>query len=83
HLIKLFLYVYNSYSYVVVVFNASPTDISFTSPVLRGKVLQLHPVQMMSNDNLVKNSTYDPSSGRFMVPSRTTAVFVEPRNIQE
>ncbi|GJS41602.1 pullulanase 1, chloroplastic isoform X1 [Tanacetum coccineum] len=71
------------YSYVVVVFNASPTDISFTSPVLRGKVLQLHPVQMMSNDNLVKNSTYDPSSGRFMVPSRTTAVFVEPRNIQE
>ncbi|GKF31955.1 pullulanase 1, chloroplastic, partial [Tanacetum coccineum] len=54
-----------------------------TSPVLRGKVLQLHPVQMMSNDNLVKNSTYDPSSGRFMVPSRTTSVFVEPRNIQE
>ncbi|PWA76552.1 limit dextrinase [Artemisia annua] len=71
------------YSYVVVVINASPNDVSFTSPVLRGKVLQLHPVQMMSNDNLVKNSTYDPSSGTFMVPSKTIAVFVEPRNIQE
>ncbi|GKG49895.1 pullulanase 1, chloroplastic, partial [Tanacetum coccineum] len=32
---------------------------------------------MTSSDNLVLNSTYDPSSGRFMFPSRTTAVFVE------
>ena len=42
-----FLYVYNSYSYVVVVINASPNDVSFTSPVLRVKVLQLHPVQVI------------------------------------
>ncbi|KAK1409637.1 hypothetical protein QVD17_36166 [Tagetes erecta] len=70
------------YSYIVVVINACPTAISFTSPVLRGKVLQLHPVQMMSTDNIVKNSTYDSSTGCFSVPSRTTSVFVEPRNIQ-
>ncbi|KAI3793482.1 hypothetical protein L1987_36101 [Smallanthus sonchifolius] len=71
------------YAYIVVIINACPTDISFASPVLRGKVLKLHPVQMMSTDNLVKNSTYDPSTGCFSVPSRTTSVFVEPRNIQE
>ncbi|KAL7614345.1 hypothetical protein Lser_V15G08164 [Lactuca serriola] len=71
------------YAYIVVVINACPTEISFTSPVFRGKLLQLHSVQMMSTDNLVKNSNYDPSAGCFRVPSRTTAVFVEPRNIQE
>ncbi|KAI3721876.1 hypothetical protein L2E82_32895 [Cichorium intybus] len=71
------------YSYIVVVINVCPTDISFTSSVLRGKLLQLHPVQMMSTDDLVKNSKYDPSSGCFRVPSRTTAVFVEPRSIRE
>ncbi|XP_024987210.1 pullulanase 1, chloroplastic [Cynara cardunculus var. scolymus] len=63
------------YSYIVVVINVCPTEISFASPVLRGKALQLHPVQMMSTEN----STYDPSLGCFWVPSRTAAVFVEPR----
>ncbi|KAD7479985.1 hypothetical protein E3N88_03121 [Mikania micrantha] len=71
------------YSYIVVIINACPIDISFTSPVLCGKVLQLHPMQMMSTDNSVKNSTYDPLTGCFSVPSRTSSVFVEPRNIQE
>nr|XP_043631778.1 pullulanase 1, chloroplastic [Erigeron canadensis] len=71
-----------NYSYIVVVINACPTDISFTSPVLRGKVLQLHPLQMMLTENLVKNSTYNSSSGCFKVPSRTTVVFVEPRYVQ-
>ncbi|KAI3666902.1 hypothetical protein L6452_41942 [Arctium lappa] len=48
-------------------------------PVLRGKAFRLHLVQMMSTENSVKNSTYDPSLGCFRVPSRTAAVFVEPR----
>ncbi|KAL9992387.1 putative limit dextrinase [Helianthus debilis subsp. tardiflorus] len=69
------------YSYIVVIFNSCPTDISFASPVLCGKALELHLVQMMSTDNSVKNSTYDPSTGCFSIPSRTTSVFVEPRNI--
>ncbi|KAI3748562.1 hypothetical protein L6452_11718 [Arctium lappa] len=67
------------YSFIVIVINACPTDISFTSPVLRGKALRLHPVQMMSTENSVKNSTYDPSLGCFRIPSRIAAVFVEPR----
>nr|GEV65818.1 hypothetical protein [Tanacetum cinerariifolium] len=38
---------------------------------------KMHPVQRTPSDNLVQNSTYDPSSERFMVPSSTTVVFVE------
>ncbi|XP_076946997.1 pullulanase 1, chloroplastic-like [Bidens hawaiensis] len=72
-----------TYSYIVVIINASPSDISFASPVLRGKALRLHPVQMKSTDDLVKSSAYDTSTGCFSVPSRTTSVFVEPRNFQE
>lgn len=69
------------YSYIIVVINVCPTEISFASPALRAKTLQLHPIQMMSTDNIVKKSTYDASSGYFKVPPRTTAIFVEPRNV--
>ncbi|KAD7479993.1 hypothetical protein E3N88_03129 [Mikania micrantha] len=37
----------------------------------------------MSTANSVKNSTYDPLTGCFSVPSRTSSVFVELCNIQE
>ncbi|KAK6136112.1 hypothetical protein DH2020_030128 [Rehmannia glutinosa] len=67
------------YSYIVVIINVCPTDITFTSPSLKEKGLQLHPIQMNSTDHIVKNSTYDSSSGSFRIPSRTTSVFVEPR----
>ncbi|TYK09242.1 pullulanase 1 [Cucumis melo var. makuwa] len=69
----------STYSYIVVVFNARPTEISFPCPALRAKTLQLHPIQLMSTDPIVKNSTYEPSTGCFVVPPRTTSVFVEPR----
>ncbi|KAK3023072.1 hypothetical protein RJ639_043087 [Escallonia herrerae] len=69
------------YSYIVVIFNMCPTDISFPSAALKAKALQLHPVQMMSTDNTVKKSVCDASSGCFTVPPRTTSVFVEPRNV--
>ncbi|KAK2440002.1 limit dextrinase [Trifolium repens] len=36
-------------------------------------------VQETSSDVLVKSSKYEASSGCFVVPRRTTAVFVEPR----
>jgi hypothetical protein len=38
-------------------------------------------VQLMSTDEVVKSSTYEPSSGCLTVPPRTTAVFVEPREV--
>ncbi|XP_023542381.1 pullulanase 1, chloroplastic-like [Cucurbita pepo subsp. pepo] len=67
------------YSYIVVVVNARPSEISFPCPALRARTLQLHPIQLMSTDPMVKNSAYEPSTGCFMVPSRTTSVFVELR----
>ncbi|XP_015170912.1 pullulanase 1, chloroplastic isoform X2 [Solanum tuberosum] len=66
------------YSYIVVIINPCPTDVSFANLALKAKSLQLHPVQMNSTD-VVKNSTYDASSGCFNVPARTTSVFVQPR----
>ncbi|KAL2548901.1 Pullulanase 1 [Forsythia ovata] len=67
------------YSYIIVIVNVRPMDALFTSPALRGRSLQLHPIQMRSTDDIVKDSTYDSSSGCFKIPARTTSVFVEPR----
>ncbi|KAM7268571.1 hypothetical protein ACFE04_010737 [Oxalis oulophora] len=67
------------YSFVVVIFNASPTYVSFKSQTLHARTLQLHPVQATSTDEIVKGSTYEASTGCFSVPARTTAVFVESR----
>ncbi|XP_022765473.1 pullulanase 1, chloroplastic isoform X2 [Durio zibethinus] len=67
------------FSYIVVIFNGCPTEASFISPTLRGRTLQLHPIQAMSTDEVVKNSSYEASSGYFTVPARTSSVFVEPR----
>lgn len=36
-----------SYSYIVVIINARPTDALFTSPALRGRNLNLHPIQVL------------------------------------
>ncbi|KAK9149280.1 hypothetical protein Scep_008037 [Stephania cephalantha] len=67
------------FSYIVVLFNALPTAVSFISPALRARDLQLHPMQLSSTDGLVKKSLYEVSSGSFTVPPRTTSVFVETR----
>ncbi|XP_014513519.1 pullulanase 1, chloroplastic isoform X1 [Vigna radiata var. radiata] len=67
------------YSFIVVVINASPKEASFVSPALQSRSLQLHPIQVSSSDEVVKCSRYEASSGCFVVPQRTTAVFVEPR----
>lgn len=69
------------YSYIVVIINVCPTTITFTNPALRAKSLKLHPVQVMSSDEIVKMSTYDAIEGCFTVPARTTAVFFEPRHM--
>lgn len=36
----------HSYSYIVVIVNACPTEVSFASPSLQARTLQLHPVQV-------------------------------------
>uniref|UniRef100_A0A7N0RGW6 Pullulanase n=1 Tax=Kalanchoe fedtschenkoi TaxID=63787 RepID=A0A7N0RGW6_KALFE len=68
-----------NYSHIVVIFNASPTTISFAAKALRNMAFKLHPVQLTSRDEVVKTSYYEASSGCFNVPAKTTSVFVEPR----
>ncbi|OAO92107.1 hypothetical protein AXX17_AT5G03790 [Arabidopsis thaliana] len=68
------------YSLIVVIFNARPSEFSYPSPALKDRKLELHPVQVMSADEIVKKSVYDSFSGGFTVPARTTTVFVESRN---
>ncbi|XP_059628366.1 pullulanase 1, chloroplastic [Cornus florida] len=67
------------YSYILVIVNVCPTEVSFANPALRARTLELHPIQLMSTDKVVKNSTYEASTGCFTVPPRTTSVFIEPR----
>ncbi|KAL6509677.1 Pullulanase 1, chloroplastic [Orobanche gracilis] len=67
------------YSCIVVLINTCPKDATFTSPSLRGRALQLHPVQVDSSDRVVNESAYDSPLGSFRIPSRTTTVFVERR----
>ncbi|CAN8257182.1 unnamed protein product [Cochlearia groenlandica] len=68
------------YSLIVVIFNARPSESLFVSSVLKDRNLELHPVQVMSIDETVKESVYDSFSGGFTIPARTTTVFVESRN---
>ncbi|XP_052200202.1 pullulanase 1, chloroplastic isoform X2 [Diospyros lotus] len=68
-----------NYSYIVVIINVCPTAVTFFTPALRARSFELHPVQVMSGDEIVKNSTYEASTGCFAVPPRTTSVFVQPR----
>lgn len=70
-----------TYSLIVVIANVCPSEVTIASPTLRARNLQLHPIQLMSTDEVVKNSIYHTSSGSFTVPARTTSVFVEPRNV--
>ena len=65
---------------LVVFFNADKIQKSIDLPDYVGLSLELHPVLRHSNaDLIVKQARYDQSIGRFFIPPRTTAVFVERR----
>ena len=61
---------------VVALFNAAPGPVTFTAAELAGRKLKLHPVQKDSADPLVRTSSFQKKTGTFVVPGRTTAVFV-------
>jgi len=65
------------YERVVVLINANDEPQTFVADELAGVQLKLHPVQVSSTDRVVRMSRFDRSSGAFVVPGRTTAVFVE------
>jgi hypothetical protein len=48
HVLILLTFMLGRYSFIVVVFNASPQDVSFVSPSLQSRNLQLHPIQVQS-----------------------------------
>jgi pullulanase len=65
---------------LVVFFNADKIQKTVDLPDCVGIALELHPVLRHSNvDLVVRQARYDRSTGRFIIPPRTTAVFVERR----
>ncbi|MDE3720704.1 pullulanase-type alpha-1,6-glucosidase [Nocardiopsis sp. N85] len=61
---------------VTVVFNASPDPAEPRVDALIGGDVALHPVQAGSDDEVVRESAFDPDTGVLNVPPRTVAVFV-------
>ena len=53
----------------------SPKKVKFSAEAFSEKTFVLHPIQQNSCDAITRNAQY--REGRFIVPARTTAVFVE------
>ena len=65
---------------IVVLFNADRIGKTVTVSDCAGMPLDLHPVLRRSiADPIVRESRYDEGIGTFVIPPRTTAVFVEKR----
>jgi pullulanase len=65
---------------VVVFFNVDKAQKTVTLRDYVGIPLELHPVLQRSfADLVVKQARYESRSGTFVIPPRTTAVFVEER----
>jgi pullulanase len=62
---------------IIVFFNATDDQQLLTYPDLRGRHFTLHKTQRTSDDEVVEGAQFVPGQGRFRVPPRTTAVFVE------
>jgi pullulanase len=67
---------YGQFKHVVVVFNATNAQTTFTDSRLVGLKLQLHPLQQASSDAATRESTFNSKTGAATVPALTTAVFV-------
>jgi len=67
---------YGDYKHIVVVFNATNAQETFTDARLQGLRLHLHPVQQHSSDPATRQSSFNAQSGTATVPGLTTAVFV-------
>jgi pullulanase len=67
---------YGPYKHIVVVFNATNAQATYTNAQLAGLNLQLHPVQQNSADPATRTSTFTKKTGTVTIPALTTAVFV-------
>ena len=66
-----------TYESIVVLINANDEGQTFTTNLLSGQQLALHPIQRNSVDPIVKSASFISADGLFSIPGRTTAVFVE------
>jgi pullulanase len=72
------LYPGAKYKSVVVLFNVDKVAKTLNIPAMQGKSLVVHPVQMASTaDPVARTATFSSSTGTFMIPPRTTVVFVQ------
>jgi pullulanase len=71
---------YGPYQEIVVIFNATNGQVTFTDASLRGAHLHLHPVQQGSPDMLTRQSSFDSEAGAATVAALTTAVAVSADN---
>jgi pullulanase len=67
---------YGQYTNILVVFNATDQQMTFTDGNLAGLHLRLHPVQRSSSDPLTRQSSFNSKAGSATVAGLTTAVFV-------
>jgi pullulanase len=67
---------YGRFNHIVVVFNATNQQLTFSDASLQGLHLRLHPVQQSSSDMLTRQSMFDSKTGTATVPALTTTVFV-------
>jgi len=61
----------------LVVFNASPSQVSQTVAGLAGRAFALTPAQAGGSDAVVKTTTWDAATGTVSVPARSVAVLVD------
>ncbi len=66
-------------SRVVVLINSRPEEVTFQMADLAGEDLELHPLQRLSADPVVRQARFKRSTGTFRVPGRTAAVFLQDR----
>lgn len=60
-----------------VLFNANDQAQNFTvEQLINDNTMQLHPVLVNSTDPIVRTASFDPLTGIFSLPARTTAVFL-------
>ena len=62
---------------IVVLINADRIGQSYAVAALAGRSFVLHPLQAAGADPVVRSAHFDATAGRFGVPARTVAVFVE------
>ena len=65
---------------VLVVFNATPQEVSVPIEELAGDQYALSPVQRRGSDDVVRDTTWERATGTVTVPARTVAVLVDDQH---